>query len=79
VIPRSQQILNSGHAMNSDKRFPLSLSPAMFVRLLSDERGTTAIEYALLASGIGLAIVTVAELVGTNIKANFYDKIGSML
>jgi len=39
------------------------------VRFLKDEEGTTAIEYALLASGIFLAIVTAVQLLGGQVLA----------
>ena len=37
-------------------------------RFLCDEGGATAIEYALIASGIALAIVTVVTTLGSNVK-----------
>jgi pilus assembly protein Flp/PilA len=33
--------------------------------------GATAIEYALMASGIALVIVAAVGVVGTNLKANY--------
>lgn len=35
-----------------------------FVRFMNDELGATAIEYGLIAAGIGLVLVTAAPLVG---------------
>jgi pilus assembly protein Flp/PilA len=40
-------------------------------RLLADERGVTAIEYALIASLIAVAAVTVMGTVGTNLTGTF--------
>ena len=40
-------------------------------RFWSDETGGTAIEYALIASGIFLAIVSVVGQVGTSLNAVF--------
>jgi pilus assembly protein Flp/PilA len=40
-------------------------------RFLRDERGTTAIEYALIAAGISVAIVTVVSTLGTQVAALF--------
>lgn len=37
-------------------------------RFLADESGATAIEYALIASGIAGAIVAVVGTVGVNVK-----------
>ena len=43
----------------------------IFERFLKDESGATAIEYALIAAGIALAIITAVNLVGTNLTAKF--------
>jgi pilus assembly protein Flp/PilA len=40
-------------------------------RFAHDESGATAIEYGLIAALIGLAVVTAATTVGTNLKAVF--------
>jgi pilus assembly protein Flp/PilA len=40
----------------------------MFVQ---DDRGATAIEYGLIASGIALAIVAVVQALGTQLNATF--------
>ncbi len=50
----------------------------MFTRFLSDESGATAIEYALLAALIGLAIVAGASAVGTSLDT-FFDNVASAL
>lgn len=39
------------------------------VRFLKDRRGATAIEYALLASGIFLVIITAVTLLGGEVAA----------
>ena len=46
--------------------------------LLGDRRGATAIEYALMASGIALAIMSTIWTLGASVKTNLYDKIGAM-
>jgi pilus assembly protein Flp/PilA len=43
-------------------------------RFLADEHGGTAIEYALIGSGIFLAIVSVMGQVGTQVSGSF-DKV----
>jgi pilus assembly protein Flp/PilA len=48
-------------------------------RFLADDAGATAIEYSLLASGIGLAIIATVSAVGTSIKEVLYDKISDAL
>ena len=40
-------------------------------RFVRDESGTTAIEYALIASGIAMAIVLVVQQIGTDLKTPF--------
>ena len=45
--------------------------------LLRNERGATAIEYALMASGISLAIMSTIWSLGGSVKA-LYDKVGAM-
>jgi pilus assembly protein Flp/PilA len=44
-------------------------------RFLADEDGATAIEYALLASCIAVAIVSTLHALGSNLRDNFYQKI----
>jgi len=41
------------------------------LRFLSDETGATAIEYALIASLIAIAIIAGARSSGTNINSKF--------
>jgi pilus assembly protein Flp/PilA len=41
------------------------------LRLMRDERGTTAIEYAILASGIAVAIVASIMNLGDTVKGLF--------
>jgi pilus assembly protein Flp/PilA len=40
-------------------------------RFLADETGATAIEYGLIAAGIALAIITVVNGMGTNLRNKF--------
>ena len=40
-------------------------------KFLKDESGATAIEYGLIAAGIGVAIITVVGQVGTALEATF--------
>jgi pilus assembly protein Flp/PilA len=43
----------------------------LFSRFLSDQSGATAIEYALIAAGIALAIVTTVQTLGTNLNTKY--------
>lgn len=47
-------------------------------RLLKDCRGATAIEYAIIASGVSLAIMTTLWTLGATVKTNLYDKLSTM-
>ena len=40
-------------------------------RFLTDETGATAIEYALIAAGIALAIIAVVNGLGTKLNTKF--------
>jgi len=48
-------------------------------RLRADESGATAIEYALIAAGIGATIVATVFNLGTSIKTNLWDKVGNAM
>ena len=43
----------------------------LVTRFATDESGATAIEYGLIAAGIGVAIVTVVGQVGTELNTLF--------
>lgn len=43
----------------------------LFQRFWKDESGATAIEYGLIAAGIGVAVITLAGQVGDEIKIMF--------
>jgi len=47
-------------------------------RFAADERGATAIEYALIAAGIGATIASTVWGVGSDLKANWYDKMANI-
>jgi pilus assembly protein Flp/PilA len=47
-------------------------------RFLRDERGTSAIEYAIIASGVSIVIVGTVATLGTAVKG-FYDSIANAL
>ena len=49
-----------------------------FKRFIKDEEGVTAIEYALIASLIAVAIIGAVTLVGTDLSAKFNSIAGSL-
>ena len=50
----------------------------LLLRFVKDEKGTTAIEYALIAVGISVAILTSVQLLGSDVSA-LYDKIAGVV
>ena len=47
-------------------------------RFAMDQSGATAIEYAMIASGVGVAIAAIVMSLGSTLKTTFYDKVGNM-
>ena len=43
-----------------------------------DERGATAIEYAIVAAGVGCAVAGAVWNVGGTVKTTLYDKLASL-
>ena len=43
----------------------------LFRRFLKSESGVTAIEYGLIAAGISVVIVPIAQTIGANLNATF--------
>jgi pilus assembly protein Flp/PilA len=57
----------------------LSISRRAAGRFLADERGATAIEYALIATGIAAAIISIVFGLGTSVVNNLYNKVAQAL
>ena len=45
----------------------------MLLRLWTDRRGTTAIEYCLIAGLISIAVVVGASAIGTKLQTHYYQ------
>ena len=45
----------------------------------TEKRGATAIEYAIVAAGIGAAIAATVFGFGSELKTTFYEKIAALL
>lgn len=45
--------------------------PLLFLQFLKNESAATAIEYALIAAGIALAIVTAVSSLGTTVNSKY--------
>jgi pilus assembly protein Flp/PilA len=56
-----------------------SIMALMCARFIADEQGATAIEYAMVAAGIGGAIAATVFSFGSELKTTFYDKIAALL
>lgn len=50
----------------------------LFRRFLPAQEGATAIEYALIASGISVAIAVTVTTLGSAVKTNLYDKLAAL-
>jgi pilus assembly protein Flp/PilA len=48
-------------------------------RFRADERGATAIEYALIAAGVGATIAATVTNLGTTIKTALWDKVANSM
>jgi len=55
-----------------------SATAALVRRFRQDTRGATAIEYALVACGIGATVAGVIWNLGAQIKTTLYDKLVSL-
>ncbi len=47
-------------------------------RFVADTSGATAIEYAMIAAGVGVAISSAVWSLGTSVKTVFYDKLPAL-
>lgn len=54
------------------------MSMPIIRRFLSAQEGATAIEYAMIASGISIAIVVSVTTLGTQVKTALYDKLAAL-
>ena len=50
----------------------------LFSKFLTDESGATAIEYGLIAAGIAVAIISMVDLVGSNLSTTFSNIAGNV-
>ena len=48
-------------------------------RFCADESGATAIEYAMIAAGVGACVAGVVMNMGSTLKTTFYDKLAALL
>ena len=48
-------------------------------RFRDDESGATAIEYAMIAAGVGATIAATVYNLGSTLKTVWWDKVGNIL
>jgi pilus assembly protein Flp/PilA len=48
-------------------------------RFMRDERGATAIEYAMIASGVAVAIASTVMALGSAVRDNLYGNVATAL
>jgi Flp pilus assembly pilin Flp len=63
----------------SSAKSRLRSTVALMRECLVDDRGATAIEYALIASAVGATIAATVFGFGSNLNTVFYDKIAALL
>lgn len=51
----------------------------IFFRLWNDNSGATAIEYALLAAGIALAVISTVNTLGNTVLTTQFQKVSNSL
>jgi pilus assembly protein Flp/PilA len=47
-------------------------------RFVGDESGATAIEYAVMAAGIAVAVAATVMNLGTNVKTQLFDRLSTL-
>jgi pilus assembly protein Flp/PilA len=66
-------------AINTDNEATMFRSGTDIARrLLADESGATAIEYALIAAGVGATIAAAVWTLGADVKNNLYGKVSDV-
>ena len=55
-----------------------SKTAGKFRDMLIDESGSTAIEYGMIAAGVGATIAATVYSLGTAVKQQLYDKIAAI-
>ncbi|MBI3759574.1 MAG: Flp family type IVb pilin [Deltaproteobacteria bacterium] len=64
---RSRELRDAAGGCSADPR----ASRSLVVAFASDARGATAIEYAIVAGGIAVAVVSAVAMLGANVLALF--------
>src|SRR5262245_5986476 len=79
---RAADLTPDGTVVNATRqnirRATMTRSETLVHRFLRDKSGATAIEYGLIAAGIGGTVAATIWNVGADVKSNLYDKVASM-
>jgi Flp pilus assembly pilin Flp len=67
-----------GQTMSVQVSAPPGAVAGLLHAFIRDTSGATAIEYSIMAAGIGMAVATTVWGVGSALKANFYDSLAAM-
>ncbi|MBX6425795.1 MAG: Flp family type IVb pilin [Variibacter sp.] len=51
---------------------------AQLFRFAADERASTAIEYCVIAAGVGAAVASAVWALGSHVKLTLYDRIAAL-
>jgi pilus assembly protein Flp/PilA len=54
------------------------MAARQFARFCADENGATAIEYGMIAAGVGATIAATVWSLGEGLKTTFYDKLAAL-
>ncbi|HEY7978100.1 MAG TPA: Flp family type IVb pilin [Rhizomicrobium sp.] len=71
---KTARVVAISHAGSGSAAYPHAARSSI-ARFLRDDSGATAIEYAMIAGGIAVVIVTAVNTLGQNVKTTFFDKI----
>ena len=55
-----------------------SVTGRKLAHFCADESGATAIEYAMIAAGVGAALAATITTMGSSVKTTLYDKLQSI-
>src|SRR5664279_2308268 len=78
LAPDGTVVIDGPTTMEQDVSMTRSLTMRSLRDFARDERGTTAIEYAVIASGIACAIIAVVMNIGTSVQG-LYQSVASTL
>jgi pilus assembly protein Flp/PilA len=61
------------------RSFSLSRTIDALRRIARDRRAATAVEYAVVAAGVALAVAATVMSLGSTVKSTFYDRLVALM